>query len=238
MSDAVPTRDLPTVLVPGLFCTPRCFAGQIPALWQFGPVTVADHRRDDSIAAIAQRILKHAPPEFALAGISMGGYISLEIVRQAPERVRKLALICTSARPDTPEQTDRRRQQIELAQKGRFADIAKLAFPLMFHPDHHGDASLKEAVVTMAADTGAEAFVRQQTAIIGRIDSRPHLGAIACPTLIIAAENDEVIPADWSREMAEAIPGATLVTLPETGHLSTVERPQDVGDALVNFWRR
>jgi pimeloyl-ACP methyl ester carboxylesterase len=236
MSDAAP-NDLPTVLVPGLFCTPRCYEAQMPALWQFGPVTVADHRRDDSIAAIAKRILAHAPPTFALAGISMGGYISLEIIRQAPERVLKLALICTSARPDTPEQTDRRRQQIALAQKGRFADIAKLAFPLMFHPDHHGDPALKEAVTTMAADTGAEAFVRQQTAIIGRIDSRPHLPAIACPTLVLAAENDEVIPADWSREMAEAIPDAKLVTLPNSGHLSTVEKPREVTEALVAFWR-
>ncbi len=229
--------SFPTVLVPGLFCTPRCFATQTPALWQFGPVTIADHRRDDSVAAIARRILAAAPPTFALGGISMGGYIALEMLRQAPQRVMKLALICTSARPDTPEQTDRRRQQIELAQKGRFADIAKLAFPLMFHPNHHGDDSLREAVRSMAQDTGPEAFVRQQLAIIGRADSRPHLAAVTCPTLVLAARNDEVIPAEWSKEMADGIAGAKLVTLEESGHLSTLEKPREVNEALVNFWQ-
>jgi pimeloyl-ACP methyl ester carboxylesterase len=231
------SQGLPTVLVPGLLCTPRCYAQQIPALWPFGPVTVADHRRDDSIAAIARRILADAPPQFALAGISMGGYIALEIVRQAPGRVARLALICTSARPDTPEQTDRRKQQIDLARKGRFAEVAKLMFPLMFHPSRHADESLRDALQTMAKDTGAEAFVRQQTAIIGRIDSRPHLSAIACPTFVLSAQNDEVIPPAWSKEMADGIPGAALHTLPECGHLSTVDRPVEATQALVDFWQ-
>lgn len=231
------TTPMPTVLVPGLFCTPLCFAEQLPALWQFGPVTVADHRRDDSIAAIARRILETAPPRFALAGISMGGYISLEMLRQAPERIARVALISTSARPDTPEQSDRRRQQIELAQKGRFADIARLAFPMMFNPAHHGDARLSEAVQTMARETGPEAYVWQQRANMGRIDSRPHLAAIHCPTLVLAAEKDEVIPPEWSRELADGITGAKLTVLAEAGHLSTIERPAQVNEALIAFWQ-
>src|SRR5579883_3245029 len=93
--------DLPTVLVPGLNCSARLYAPQIPALWRFGPVTVADHTRDDSMPAIAARILASAPPRFALAGLSMGGYIAFEIMRQAPQRVLRLALMDTSARPDT-----------------------------------------------------------------------------------------------------------------------------------------
>ena len=97
------------MLIPGLTCTARLYAEQIPALWQFGPVTVADHRRDDSMAAIARRILAAAPPRFALAGLSMGGYIAFEIMRQAPGRVVKLALLDTGARADVPEQTERRR---------------------------------------------------------------------------------------------------------------------------------
>ena len=101
-------HSLPIVLIPGLTCTARLYAEQIPALWPFGPVTVADHRRDDSMAAIARRILAAAPPRFALAGLSMGGYIAFEIMRQAPERVVKLALLDTGARGDTPEQTERR----------------------------------------------------------------------------------------------------------------------------------
>src|SRR5271168_3087449 len=115
MPDAAP-ENLPIVLVPGLLCSARLYTEQIPALWQFGPVTVADHTRDDSMAAIANRILAAAPPRFALAGLSMGGYIALEIVRQAPQRVVRVALLDTASRAETAEQTERRRPFIELAQ--------------------------------------------------------------------------------------------------------------------------
>ena len=92
--------NLPIVLVPGLNCSARLYAQQIPALWRFGPVTVADHTRDESVAAIARRILAAAPPRFALAGLSMGGYLAFEIMRQAPQRVAKLALLDTGARSE------------------------------------------------------------------------------------------------------------------------------------------
>jgi len=105
-------NSMPILLVPGLVSSPRIFAPVVPALWRQGPVTVANHIRDDNMGAIARRILAEAPPRFALAGHSMGGYIAFEIVRQAPERVAKLALINTQARPDTPEVTARRRGQI------------------------------------------------------------------------------------------------------------------------------
>ena len=102
-------NSMPILLVPGLVSSPRIYAPWLPALWRFGPVTVANHIRDDHMALIARRILAEAPPRFALAGHSMGGYIAFEIMRQAPERVAKLALINTQARPDTPEATARRR---------------------------------------------------------------------------------------------------------------------------------
>src|SRR6516164_3731061 len=131
------TAPLPIVLIPGLTCTPRLYAEQIPALWQFGPVTVADHRRDDTMAAIARRILAAAPPRFALAGLSMGGYIAFEIVRQAPQRVVKLALLDTGARAETPEQTERRQVVIALAKNGRYAAVPDIAFPLYVHRSRH-----------------------------------------------------------------------------------------------------
>src|ERR1700733_7164863 len=118
MSDGVPI-----VLVPGLNCSARLYADQIPALWEFGPVTVADHRRDDSLADIAKRILASAPPRFALAGLSMGGYIAFEIMRQAPRRVAKLALLDTGARAEVPERTAQRKPLIALAKSGRLMDI-------------------------------------------------------------------------------------------------------------------
>jgi pimeloyl-ACP methyl ester carboxylesterase len=229
--------SLPILLIPGLTCTPRLYAGQIPVLWQFGPVTVADHRRDDSMAAIARRILSAAPPRFALAGLSMGGYIAFEIMRQAPERVGKLALLDTGARGDTAEQTERRKVVIGLAKTGRFAEVPDIAFPVYVHRNRRNDAALKDTLRTMTAETGVEAFLRQQQAIIGRPDSRPGLGAITCPTLVLVGEGDEATPPDLAREIAAGIAGSRLVVIPDSGHLSTLEQPEAVTAALVEWMR-
>src|ERR1700751_536017 len=182
---------LPIVLIPGLTCSARLYADQIPALWKFGPVTVADHTRDDSMRAIARRILAAAPPRFALAGLSMGGYIAFEIMRRAPERVAKLALLDTGARAETPEQTERRKVVIALANSGRCAEVPDIAFPIYVHRDRHHDAGLKQTVPRMAAETGVEAFLRQHQAIIARPHSRSGLGAIKCPTLGLVGDGDE-----------------------------------------------
>src|SRR6185295_14657615 len=120
MRGAVTPPSLPVVLVPGLNCSARLYMPQMPLLWPFGPVAVAAHTRDDTIAAIARRILDEAPPRFALAGLSMGGYIAFEIVRQAANRVDRLALLDTNARDDSPEAQAKRRANIALAESGRF----------------------------------------------------------------------------------------------------------------------
>jgi pimeloyl-ACP methyl ester carboxylesterase len=229
------TEPLPIVLVPGLLCTQRLYVGQIPALERFGPVTVADHTRDDSMSGIAQRILSLAPPRFALAGLSMGGYVAFEVLRQAPERVVKLALLDTTARPDVPEQTEQRRRQIEMARTGRFDGIAELLFPRFVAAARHTDRALEDIVRTMARDTGAEAFVRQQTAIMHRADSRPMLAAIGCPTLVLVGEQDALTPPDRAAEMAAAIPDVRRVVVPDCGHLSALEQPETVTRALVSF---
>ena len=226
---------LSIVLVPGLLCTARLYAEQIPTLRRLGPVTVADHTRDDSMAAIAERILADAPPRFALAGLSMGGYVAFEIVRQAPERVARLALLSTSARLDPPEISERRRRQIALAEDGRFGAVAGMQFPLLVHRSRLDDEGLQTLVRLMADEIGAEAFVRQQTAIIGRADSRPDLAAIACPTLVVVGDGDELIAPENSVEIADGIPGARLVTIAECGHLSTLERPEQMTAALTEW---
>lgn len=229
------SASLPVVLIPGLICSARLYAEQIPALWRFGPVTVADHTRDDSMTAIARRILAATPPRFALAGLSMGGYIAMEVTRQAPERVAKLALLDTSSRPETPEQTDNRQRVIALAKAGRFAEVAELLFPIFVHRDRRGDAALMDIVRAMADETGAEAFLRQQRAIIGRADARPHLAAIKCPTLVLVGDGDELTPPHLSEEIAAGIAGARFVVIPDCGHLSTLERPTAVTAALVEW---
>lgn len=226
---------LPIVLVPGLIASPRFYAAQIPALWRYGPVTIAHHTADDSIAAIAARILAAAPPVFALAGHSMGGYIALAIMREAPRRVARLALLDTSARADTPEQTAKRRQQIALAQSGRFGEIPDLQYPQFVHPDRIDDMALRQTMRAMADDNGPQAFVRQQTAIMGRSDSLPTLAAIACPTLVLVGDADQVTPPARAEELAAGLAGAARVVVARCGHMSAIERPDDVTHALCQW---
>jgi pimeloyl-ACP methyl ester carboxylesterase len=228
----------PIVLVPGLNCSARLYAEQIPALWRFGPVQVADHTRDDSMEAIAAGILAQAPPRFALLGLSMGGYIALTMVRQAPARVHKLALLDTSARPETPEQSERRKPQIALAQGGHFAEVPPLQFPVFVHRNRQHDEALRARVRSMAEETGAEAFLRQQKAIMTRPDMRPLLASIACPTLVLVGDGDELTPPPLSEEIAAGIAGSRLVVIADCGHLSTMERPEAVNRALVEWMTR
>jgi pimeloyl-ACP methyl ester carboxylesterase len=230
-------NTMPIMLVPGLACSLRIFAPVIPALWRFGPVTVANHIRDDNMGAIARRILAEAPPRFALAGHSMGGYIAFEIMRQAPERVAKLALMNTQARPDTPEATARRRGQIARAQAGEYRAILDELFLGFVHPSRRDDTGLRKLVNDMGDDVGSGAFVRQQIAVMSRPDSRPTLAWIKCPTLVLSSDEDNTIPNSLSTEMAGGIPGAKLIIIPYCGHLTPPEQPQATAEALVDWLR-
>jgi pimeloyl-ACP methyl ester carboxylesterase len=230
-------NTMPILLVPGLVSSPRIFEPVAPALWQFGPVTVANHIRDSSMGAIARRILAEAPPRFALAGHSMGGYIAFEIMRQAPQRVAKLALINTRARPDTPEATARRRSLIARAKSGDYHAVLDEMFLGFVHPSRREDASLRQLVHDMGDDVGVDAFIRQQTAVISRPDSRPTLAWIKCPTLVLSGDEDNTIPNSLSVEMADGIHGAKLVILANCGHLPQPEQPQATAEALVEWLR-
>jgi pimeloyl-ACP methyl ester carboxylesterase len=227
------SEPLPVVLVPGLLCSARLFSAQIDALWPFGPVTVAEHRRDDSVDAIARRILAEAPRRFALAGLSMGGYIAFAMWRQAPYRIERLALLDTSARNDTPEQSERRRGAI--AKAGQFDEVFEAFYPALVHKNRHGDTDLKRTVRGMADATGVDAFIRQQKAIMGRRDMRPELAGIRCKTLVVVGEGDELTPPTLAQEIATGISGAQLAVIPDCGHLSTLERPEPVTRALVEW---
>jgi pimeloyl-ACP methyl ester carboxylesterase len=228
---------MPILLVPGLVSSPRIFAPVVPVLWRLGPVTVANHIRDDNIGAIARRILAEAPPRFALAGHSMGGYIAFEIMRQAPDRVAKLALINTQARADTPEATERRRGMMARARSGQYRAVLDELFPGFVHPSRRDDASLRQLVYDMGDDVGVEGFVRQQTAMIGRPDSRPALAWIKCPTLVLTGDEDNTIPNSLSKEMADGIHGAKLVVIKNCGHLPQPEQPEATAAALVEWLR-
>ncbi|WP_315735960.1 MULTISPECIES: alpha/beta fold hydrolase [unclassified Bradyrhizobium] len=231
------TDALPLVLVPGLISSPRIYAPVIPALWRLGPVMVANHVRDDSMAAIARRILAEAPPRFALAGHSMGGYIAFEIMRQAPERVGRLALINTQARPDTPEASARRRTMITRAKEGDYHGVVDELFSGFVHPSRQDDPRLRQLVHDMAEEVGVIGFVRQLTAIMSRPDSRPTLTAIRCPTLVLTGDTDNTIPNSLSKEMADGIDGSWLVVLENCGHLPQPEQPEETAQALMEWLR-
>jgi pimeloyl-ACP methyl ester carboxylesterase len=223
------------VLVPGLAASSRLYAQQIPHLWRFGSVLIADHTRDDSMAAIARRILSQAPSRFALAGLSMGGYIAFEILRQAPQRVARLALLDTSAQPDTPEASAARRSQMALAADGHYEEVIATLFARMVHREHREDTTLRESVWQMAQEVGSAGYLRQQAANITRVDSRPTLASIRCPTLVLVGDGDELTPPERGQEIARGVADARLVTVPRCGHLASLEQPQAVTRALTEW---
>ena len=220
------------VLVPGLLCTRALWAPQLAGLADVASMTVADHTRHDSMAGIAASILGAAPREFALAGLSMGGYIAYEILRQAPERVTKLALLDTGYRADLPERGEQRRALMALAEREGARKAQETLMSVLVHKSRLTDKALVETVLQMGADTGTEAFKRQQTALMSRPDSGPLLASIRCPTLVIVGDEDALTPPQLAREIAAGIPGAKLEIIPDCGHLSTMERPEAVNRAL------
>ncbi len=220
------------VLVPGLNCDARVYAGVAQALWPAGPVTIANHRIEGSIADIAAAILTAAPPRFTLMGFSMGGYIAFEIWRQAKGRVEGLILLDTSARPDSEEATANRRRMISLAQRGKYLEAIDQTFPKTVHADNRDSSDLYAMHRGMAEANGPLMYEAQQEAIIGRPDSRPDLAGIDVPTLIIVGEGDEITPPEVAEEMRKGIAGSQLVTIPRAGHMALLEQPELVHDAL------
>lgn len=223
------------VLVPGLNCTGDLFAPQVEALRDVADITIADHGSDDTIPAIARRLLAAAPRRFSLAGLSMGGYIALEVMRQAPQRVERLALLDTRASVDLPAESEIRQASIKLAETSRFDEVHQTMWHRLVPTKRWGDAALDAVVRDMAQKTGPRRFIQQQRAIIDRPNFEPGLKAIRCPTLVLVGDEDAITPPFMSEDMAEAIPNATLVVVPDCGHLSTLERPEAVNAALRDW---
>lgn len=223
------------ILIPGLLCTRALWQPQIDGLQGQISIKVADHSRQDSMAGLASDILAQAPNRFALAGLSMGGYIALEVMRQAPTRVTRLALMDTNARPDTPEGRKTRAGFIDIARRGKFRGVTPQLIPKLIHPSRLDDRSLKLTIIQMARDTGADSFVRQETAIMNRIDSRDSLRDIPCPTLVLCGRQDMLSTLEMHQEMVDLIPDATLEVVEECGHLATLERPEAVISAMKKW---
>ena len=224
--------NFPVYAMPGLLDDDHLWQHQAARLSQLHPFFTADLTEHDSIAALASAALARAPAErFALVGLSMGGYVALEIMRQAPERVMALALLDTNARADTRPAIEFRKSLMALA-KTDFNAVVDSLTPRLVHPSHLADEAIVNVITEMAHSVGATAFAGQQTAIMGRMDSRPFLHAIRCPTLVLCGREDVLTPLELHEEMAAAIPNSKLVVIEQCGHMSALEQPQQVTDAL------
>jgi pimeloyl-ACP methyl ester carboxylesterase len=225
-------EKIPLMLLPGLLCDAALWAPQVAALSDIAESRVADLSRDDSLPAMARRVLAEAPARFAVAGLSMGGYVAQEIMRRSPERVMRLALLDTSARADTPERAVQRREFIDMAQKGQFKGVTPRMLPVYLHPDHLKEEAIAGTVLAMAERIGKDAYLRQQRAIMGRPDGREDLKRIGVPTLVLCGRDDRATPYELNAEIARLIPRATFVAIEHCGHISTLEKPAEVNAAM------
>lgn len=225
----------PLLLIPGLNCTRALWTHQIAALSSRIDIQVPDVTTHDNLGDLANAILAAAPDRFALGGLSMGGYVALETMRRAPERVTRLALIDTQARADTDEARDRRLSLIALAEAGEFDKVIDLLFGRLVAATRLNDKDLEAVVRGMAVATGVEGFVRQQRLIMARPDARPGLALIRCPTIVIVGDDDRITPQSLAEEMASAIRNARLAVIAGAGHLSPLEAPEAV-TAHLQAW--
>jgi pimeloyl-ACP methyl ester carboxylesterase len=224
---------IPLVLLPGLVNDARVFAQLSSWLRDSAEPIDGDLTTRDTMAELADDVLAKAPQRFALAGLSMGGYCALEIVHRAPGRVAALALIDTSARPDTAEGRANREKQIARAIGGDYAAVVDELLRKWVHPSRLDDGAVAEVVRAMARDHGPATFERQQRAIMSRADSRPRLAAIACPTVVVHGAEDAIMPREIHEELGNGIAGAKRHAIRECGHLSPLERPAAVAEVLV-----
>lgn len=229
------------VFIPGLICTRDLFRDQLCALADspnVGAPVVADTLTHDTIAGMAAAALCHVDGPLVPIGLSMGGYVAQEMALQAPERVAGLALLNTNYKADDAVKRKQRENTIALAKSDKFKGVTRHLLKSFLSPTAMQDESLIDRIVAMAQDVGADGFVRQQTAILGRCDQSHTLRNLKIPTLILSGSLDTVTPPSLSQEMASLVPQADLVMLEDVGHLSTMEAPEAVTAALQGFLAR
>jgi pimeloyl-ACP methyl ester carboxylesterase len=224
------------ILLPGTLCTEVLWNDQIEQLSDIVDIQVGDLTQNETIEAMAKSILRKAPPEFSLAGLSMGGIVAMEVIRQAPERVKRLALLDTNPLPPRAEQIKGWENFIGMANEGRFMEVTeKYLLPGLVHPDRLKDLDLIEKIKNMAKDTGPKAMIKQMKALMTRPDAREHLSMIDCPTLILLGRQDALCSYEMHEYLASAIPNTKLCVIEECGHLSTMEKPEEVTLALRSW---
>ncbi len=204
------------------------------------PVLVADYGLLDSLGAMAEQVLRDAPARFALAGHSMGGRVALEVFRRAPQRVAAIALMDTAVHPLPPgEAAERERagryELLAIAKERGMAAMAERWVRGMVWPPRLSETALVRSVIDMFARKNADVFAAQIAALLGRPDAAPLLNAIDCPALVLCGADDSWSTPERHRDMAAAIDGSRLVLVPQCGHMCTLERPEAVTRALLDW---
>jgi pimeloyl-ACP methyl ester carboxylesterase len=234
MAEGGNVTDKKLVLIPGLVCDAAVWRHQAAHLADVADISVPPVTQGDNIADMARIVLDAAPPQFVLAGFSMGGYVALEMLRQQPRRISRLALLDTSARADTPQKIEWRRKVIDMCESGKFGAVIDSMMPMLLHPDQQ-DGPLPKFVREMAARVGAEVYVRRQRAIGSRRDSRDLLRDAGQPVRTICGRQDEMSTVNDHVEIAELAPHGRFSLIEECGHMTILERPH-AATALLRDW--
>lgn len=224
---------IPLLLLPGTLCDATLFAHQVENLMDVCVPQVVDIHHQDNLSEVAQYVLSQVDGEFAVAGLSYGGIVAFELWRQAPERIAKIALLNTTPKPASQATREAQQRFVGMGHLGEFREVTTdFLKDRMLHPDHQKDMMLRQKVLDMAENIGLQGFVNEVRAQHGRPDSTPDLLNITCPTLVLTGREDMVIPVPIHEEMAAALPNTQLLIIEHCGHLSTMEQPDIVTNAL------
>ncbi len=225
----------PLVLLPGMMCDARLFGAQIEAFSHERAIQTAPIGDHDTVAALAQDILTQAPPQFALAGLSMGGIVAMEVFRRAPDRVMRLALLDTNPKAEAPAVAQSREPQIEKVLAGNLRAVMRDEMKPNYLTDGPRVGQTLDLCMAMAETLGPDVFIRQSRALQSRPDQQDTLTLVKVPTLILCGEDDALCPVHRHELMHQLIPGSTLTVIKQAGHLPPLEQPDATNEALAKW---
>jgi len=225
----------PLVLLPGMMCDERLFASQINELSKRREVHFAKITDHETISELASDVLNNAPPVFALAGLSMGGIVAMEIVSQAPERVERLALLDTNPLAELPDVLKRRGPQIDAIINGQLKEIIRDEMKPNYLFDGVRKTEILKLCMDMALDIGPDAFIRQSIALRDRVDQKNTLGSYKRPALVLCGRHDVLCPLERHELMHTLLENSKLEIIEDAGHLPTLEQPKITTMALASW---
>lgn len=223
------------LLLPGMMCDARLFTPQIEALSARYSIMLPSLTVGTSIQVLAQNVLAQAPKQFALAGLSMGGIVAMEMLRQAPQRINRLALMDTNPLAEGPERQALREPQMVRVRSGGLPAIMREELIPKYLADESINGAIVDLCMDMAEVLGPDVFCSQSTALRDRIDQREILSQYSGPTLILCGEDDQLCPVARHELMRNLIPSARLAVIPGAGHLPVLEQPERTTQELQSW---